>query len=122
MVTEANSNNDSLDSADYPFLLHVDEVIFPKIWAPFSAVVATKALKLWPFKKEEDEDSVQFIWESGNSLVDIPHPRYLCGMHLFNIDSFEQYCVYCLCVLFDKRVEECENWTAHYGITNHSTE
>lgn len=33
MVTEANSNNDGLDSADYPFLLllHVDEVIFPKI-------------------------------------------------------------------------------------------
>lgn len=80
-----------------------------------------KAHQLVPSINGEDEGSVVFLGESGYSLVDYPHPRYLCGAHPFNVDP-QAHCDNCFCALCDDRVAKCNNWVAHCKVTNKSME
>ena len=62
---------------------------------------------------ENDEASVEFLGESGNSLVDYPHRRFDCIEFAIGKDPMK-YCGNCFCVLCDARVADgCTDWNAH---------
>jgi hypothetical protein len=120
-ITGCNSDDDGIISHYNPFLLSADEVISSQDMTAFLSPEVNKVKRV-PSITEGDEESVEIIQESGNSLRDFAHPRYLCGMHPFNVYPHEQHCGNCYCLLCDKKVVECKNWIAHCKITNLSTE
>eukprot|EP00590_Aulacoseira_subarctica_P007042 CAMPEP_0172424056 /NCGR_PEP_ID=MMETSP1064-20121228/20860_1 /TAXON_ID=202472 /ORGANISM="Aulacoseira subarctica , Strain CCAP 1002/5" /LENGTH=346 /DNA_ID=CAMNT_0013165795 /DNA_START=112 /DNA_END=1152 /DNA_ORIENTATION=+ len=60
-----------------------------------------------------DEASVEFLGESGNSLLDYPHHRFLCIEFPIGKDP-DKHCCNCFCVLCDARAADgCTNWNVH---------
>jgi hypothetical protein len=56
---------------------------------------------------DRDEDSVEFIAATGNSIEDYPHHRFLCIQYPFGTNP-KVHCFNCFCVVCEERASDCK--------------
>lgn len=69
-----------------------------------------------PFIKEGDEESVEFLGESGNAITDYPHHRFDCVKYPFSADP-NVHCLNCFCVLCEEKASDCKEWDTHCSVS-----
>ena len=83
----------------------------PDVKAPFFETVCSEG-------DEEEEDSVEFLGESGNDPLEVyAHHRFLCKKSDFKKDPY-LHCSNYFCVVCDERASDCKEWDAHCGTSN----
>ena len=107
-----DSDHDGIFPYYDPFLLQENEVKSSQDLTAFFSPLEAKKVALVE-EEENDEASVEFLGESGNSLVDYPHRRFNCIEFAIGKDPMK-YCGNCFCVICDARAADgCTDWNAH---------
>ena len=71
---------------------------------------------------DDNDDDIQVLHTTvTNPNVIYPHVRYLCGIHTFNMNDYEQnqkFCPKCYCYVCDVIAVHCKHWIGEHGHCN----
>jgi len=91
-------------------------------FSPLEVKKVAKELVPSIVEEQDDEASVEFLGESGNSLVDYPHHRFDYVEFVIGKDPMK-YCGNCFCIICDARAADgCTDWNAHCSTTKQEYE
>jgi hypothetical protein len=107
-------DNDSI-SALNPFLLTESQIQSSQD-VPFYFSPEVRAHEVASSTNDRDEDSVESIAATGNSIEDYPYHRLLCIQYPFGTNP-KVHCSNCFCVVCEERASDCKDWNAHYSIS-----